>query len=64
MIGDSPSDIQAARQAAAAAIAFANKPTKRDRLAALHPDATVDRMADLTAEQLPDGRSSSAGDRH
>lgn len=47
MVGDSPSDMEAARRAGAAAIGFANRPHKRVRLAACHPDAIIERMKDL-----------------
>ena len=47
MVGDSASDIDAARAAGVAVIAFANKPTKRQDLALLQPDAIVSRMHDL-----------------
>ncbi|SFO09911.1 HAD family hydrolase [Amycolatopsis rubida] len=47
MIGDSTSDIEAARAAGTAVIAFANKPGKHERFAALAPDGIVTSMADL-----------------
>lgn len=47
MIGDSTSDIEAARAAGTAVIAFANKPGKYERFAALAPDGIVTSMADL-----------------
>lgn len=50
MIGDSASDIEAARAAGVAVIAFANKPAKRQHLAAFRPDAIIDHLMDLVAE--------------
>ncbi|TDD06644.1 hypothetical protein E1181_11600 [Saccharopolyspora terrae] len=47
MIGDSLSDIQAAKTAIAMSIGYANKPHKHDRMLALNPDAIVDRIEDL-----------------
>ncbi|MET9260311.1 HAD-IA family hydrolase [Amycolatopsis sp. NPDC004079] len=47
MIGDSASDIEAARAAGTAVIAFANKPGKHERFTALAPDGIVTSMADL-----------------
>ena len=52
MVGDSASDIEAARAARVAIIAFANKPAKRKFLAALNPDAIIDQMMDLTTEHI------------
>jgi phosphoglycolate phosphatase-like HAD superfamily hydrolase len=52
MVGDSASDIEAARGAGVAVIAFANKPGKHDRLAALHPDAIIRSMADLVGQHV------------
>ncbi|MGC4852269.1 HAD family hydrolase [Micromonospora sp. DT4] len=46
-VGDSPSDIEAAHAAGIAAIGYANKPGKRERLAAA--DVVIDSMADLVA---------------
>ncbi|WP_067879572.1 HAD family hydrolase [Nocardia vermiculata] len=47
-VGDSTTDIQAARAARVSSIAFANRPEKIDRLAAHGPDAVITRLADLT----------------
>lgn len=47
LIGDSISDIIAARSAGVRIIAFANKPHKVDRFAALAPDAIVTSLADV-----------------
>ncbi|WP_422773114.1 HAD family hydrolase [Plantactinospora sp. WMMC1484] len=47
LVGDSASDIEAAHAAGVAAIGYANKPGKRERLAAA--DAVIDSMADLVA---------------
>lgn len=47
MIGDSLSDIQAAKTAGTMSISYANKPGKHDRMLALNPDAVVDRIEDL-----------------
>lgn len=48
MIGDSASDIQAARAAGTAVIAFADKPGKRKRFARLAPDGIVTSMGELS----------------
>ncbi|MBO4209113.1 HAD family hydrolase [Micromonospora echinofusca] len=47
LVGDSPSDIEAAHAAGVAAIGYANKPGKRERLVAA--DVVIDSMADLVA---------------
>ncbi|WP_234361448.1 HAD family hydrolase [Plantactinospora sp. BB1] len=47
LVGDSLSDIQAARAAGVVAIGYANKPGKRERFGAA--DAVIDSMADLVA---------------
>lgn len=47
MIGDSLTDIQAARAAGTMSIGYANKPGKHDRMAKLQPDAVVDRIEEL-----------------
>ncbi|WP_019806723.1 HAD family hydrolase [Saccharomonospora halophila] len=47
MIGDSSSDIQAARAAGTAVVAYANKPGKHQRLAAHHPDAIIRDLTEL-----------------
>ncbi len=51
MIGDSTTDIQAARAAGTLVVAYANKPGKRERLAAHQPDAIIDHMADLLPQR-------------
>lgn len=45
LVGDSTTDVAAARAAGAAAIAYANKPGKRERLGLIGPDATIDTMS-------------------
>lgn len=47
LVGDSIADIEAARAAGAAVIAYANKPGKRDRFASYAPDAVIERLAEL-----------------
>lgn len=47
MIGDSTTDIHAARAAGTPVVAYANKPGKRERLAPHQPNAIIDHMADL-----------------
>ncbi len=47
MIGDSPSDIEAARRAGTTAVALANKPDKHAALGALHPDALITSMPEV-----------------
>lgn len=47
MLGDSVSDIEAARSAGTDAIAYANKPSKHLRLQQAHPDAIITHMAQL-----------------
>jgi HAD superfamily hydrolase (TIGR01662 family) len=47
MIGDSVTDIQAAKAAGTKVIAYANKPGKRERFAAHQPDALIDSMTVL-----------------
>lgn len=49
LIGDSPSDIHAARHAALATIGYANKPGKAARLADAGARAVIDDMLTLTA---------------
>jgi phosphoglycolate phosphatase-like HAD superfamily hydrolase len=49
LIGDSATDIEAARAARTAVIAYANKPGKQDRFVPLRPDALITAMSDLTA---------------
>jgi HAD superfamily hydrolase (TIGR01509 family) len=54
LIGDSTAEITAAHRAGTAVVAYANKPGKRDALAASRPDALIDELADLTrAATLP-----------
>ena len=48
LIGDSITDIAAAKAVGAAVIAYANKPGKRDRFRPLKPDVTVDTMSAVT----------------
>jgi beta-phosphoglucomutase-like phosphatase (HAD superfamily) len=47
MVGDSPSDMQAAHRAGVAAIAYANKPGKAEILSRHSPEALIDRVGDL-----------------
>lgn len=47
MLGDSVSDIEAARSVGTDAIAYANKPGKQLRLQQAHPDAIITHMAQL-----------------
>lgn len=49
MIGDSVSDVIAAGKVGAAAIGYANKPGKRERLNAQNPAAVIDHMTELIA---------------
>lgn len=57
LVGDSITDIQAARAAHTAVIAYANKPGKRARFAVLDPDVIISAMKDLAdAATLLDGR--------
>ncbi len=49
MIGDSVSDIHAAKQANTAIIALANKPGKRERFEQHGPDVIIDHMGELLA---------------
>jgi HAD superfamily hydrolase (TIGR01662 family) len=48
LIGDSTTDILAARAAGTAVIAYANKHDKRDGFAAYRPDAIIDSITDIT----------------
>jgi len=47
MVGDSGSDIEAARAAGTASIGYANRPTKRQGLASLGPDAIIEAMNEV-----------------
>ncbi|RKT82947.1 haloacid dehalogenase superfamily, subfamily IA, variant 3 with third motif having DD or ED/haloacid dehalogenase superfamily, subfamily IA, variant 1 with third motif having Dx(3-4)D or Dx(3-4)E [Saccharopolyspora antimicrobica] len=47
MIGDSATDIEAARSVGAASVGYANKPGKRAKLLRCEPTAVIDRMAEL-----------------
>lgn len=49
MIGDSATDIEAANTAGVASIAYANKPSKRDRFTPLRPAAIIDHMREISA---------------
>ena len=51
MIGDSPSDIEAARRAGTAAVALVNKPGKQAGLAEMKPDALIFGMSELLSMQ-------------
>lgn len=48
LIGDSVTDVIAARAAGTAVIAYANKPGKRDALRKTNPDAIIEALADVT----------------
>jgi HAD superfamily hydrolase (TIGR01509 family) len=48
VVGDSPSDIQAAHSAGALSIGYANKPGKHERMAQAGAGAVINSMADLT----------------
>lgn len=50
MIGDSVTDIEAARAAGTPVIAYANETGKRERFARYEPTAVIDHMADLLAD--------------
>ncbi|EEP71029.1 HAD-superfamily hydrolase [Micromonospora sp. ATCC 39149] len=54
LVGDSVSDIEAAHAAGVSAIGYANKPGKRERLAAA--DAVIDSMAELVTALTVDER--------
>jgi phosphoglycolate phosphatase len=49
MVGDSTTDVHAARAAGVRAIGYANKPGKRERLARAGADAIVTDMASLVS---------------
>jgi HAD superfamily hydrolase (TIGR01509 family) len=49
LLGDSATDITAARTAGTAAIGYANKPGKRDAFAALAPDDVIADLAEVTS---------------
>jgi HAD superfamily hydrolase (TIGR01509 family) len=49
LLGDSVTDVEAARCAGAGSIAFANKPDKRDPLLAAGPDALISSLRDVVA---------------
>lgn len=49
LVGDSASDIEAARAAGSLSIGLANKPGKRERLLDAGADAIIDSMAQLAA---------------
>ena len=54
LIGDSTTDITAARRAGTAVIAYANKPGKREALVDYSPEALIERLHDLArAATLP-----------
>jgi phosphoglycolate phosphatase-like HAD superfamily hydrolase len=48
LIGDSTTDVIAARAAGTAVIAYANKPGKRDALQKTRPDAIINTLAEVT----------------
>jgi HAD superfamily hydrolase (TIGR01549 family) len=52
LIGDSVTDIQAARAAGVRSIAYVNKPAKAEKLDAVRPDATIESMAELAIALL------------
>ncbi|WP_370946486.1 HAD family hydrolase [Amycolatopsis sp. cg5] len=47
MVGDSVADIEAARAAGVAVVAYANKPGKRERFAPYEPDVIIEDLATL-----------------
>jgi len=49
LLGDSPSDVDAARQAGTATVGYANKPGKRERLMAADAQVVVDDLNDVVA---------------
>jgi phosphoglycolate phosphatase len=49
MIGDSPSDVTAARRARVAVIGYASRPGQRELLAGAGPDAIIANLAEITA---------------
>ncbi|MQA07702.1 MAG: HAD-IA family hydrolase [Pseudonocardiaceae bacterium] len=51
MVGDSLTDIDAARAAGCPAIGYANKPGKRERFAVVEPTAIIDHMTDLLRQE-------------
>jgi HAD superfamily hydrolase (TIGR01549 family) len=53
LVGDSATDIAAARSANIRGVGYANKPGKRDRLAVAGADAVVESMADLARAIAP-----------
>lgn len=59
MVGDSATDIQVGKQAGLHTVAFVNRPSKLDKLAAESPDALIDSMT-LLADALRLLRSESA----
>jgi HAD superfamily hydrolase (TIGR01549 family) len=52
LVGDSPSDMEAAHSAGVRSIAYVNKPGKTERLHAAEPDAVIESMADLAIALL------------
>lgn len=52
LVGDQPTDIEAARRAGIASIGYANKPGKDERLRTAGATAIVDHMADIIAPSL------------
>jgi HAD superfamily hydrolase (TIGR01662 family) len=53
MVGDSVSDVEAARSARVSAIAFANKPGKLERFEALAVDGVITTMSALVSSVVP-----------
>jgi HAD superfamily hydrolase (TIGR01509 family) len=49
LLGDSVTDVEAARRAGAGSVAFAKKPDKRDPLLAAGPDALISSLRDVVA---------------
>ena len=52
MIGDSPSDVTAARQARVAVIGYASRPGKSELLADAGPDVIIADLAEITTALL------------
>ena len=55
MVGDSVSDVEAAKAAGVGVIGFANKPRKRERFEALDVDAVITDMSELIGSVSPAG---------
>ena len=49
LVGDSPTDAEAAQAAGTAVIAYANRPGKRETFAAYQPNAIVNDLSEIPA---------------